>query len=258
MGTYVHEYNIIGVYPQGELYDGGSGWNDGSMKGNKCKWDDFSCQEDPNDGNFTRGIIQTLSKMGALGRVYMWGGSNGANSVQIFAANAGKELPIAGISCGWGQLMAKPPRSGPAPFDWNQPSPNVPERPGDGRPVAQQAHHGDADKTIPYQGGPRFHSDVWILMSEPESDKTWADHNGCTGELTNVTMPATYRDHTTGQTVDTTAIYHKWNGCPATAPVEYYQIVGAPHGGANSINGKNPFYIVFEFWKKVEDAHDAE
>ena len=44
----------------------------------------------------------------------MWGGSNGANSVQIFAANAGAKMPIAAISAGWGQLMAAPPRSGPA------------------------------------------------------------------------------------------------------------------------------------------------
>ena len=113
--------------------------------------------------------------LGGRGNVYMWGGSNGANAVQILAANAdAKDLPIAGISAGWGQLMATPPRSGPAPYDWNQPTPKagqkVAGRPGDGRRVAQQAHHGDADRTIPYQGGPRFDSPVWVLMPEPDSD----------------------------------------------------------------------------------------
>merc|ERR1711934_1192963 len=100
--------------------------------------------------------------------------------------------------------MAQPPRSGPAPYNYNQPTPKPNQklsgRPGDGRMIAQQAHHGDADPTIPYQGGPRFGSDVWILMTEPESDKTWATHNGCSGPLSNTTgIPATYFDHASGQ-----------------------------------------------------------
>ena len=188
------------IYPQGEMYGGEnpdgtplrsnlvgqekSGWNDGSMGGNVCAWDAFSCSADPNDGNFAARIIAALRDLGASGRVYMWGGSNGANSVQIWAANAGDDMPIAGISAGWGQLLADPPRSGPSPFNWNQPTPlpyqNLPGRVGNGRPVAQQAHHGDADPTIQYAGGPRFGSPVWVLMPEPESDRTWAEHNGCT------------------------------------------------------------------------------
>ena len=125
------------------------------------------CQKDANEGNFTAGIIHTLREMGASGRVYMWGGSNGANAIQILAANAGPTMPITAISAGWGQLMAEPPRSGPSPFNWNQPTltpdQKLPGRVGDGRKVAQQAHHGDHDTTIPYQGG----------------------HNGCTRPLTN-------------------------------------------------------------------------
>ena len=198
--TGVHAHGWIGIYPQGEMYGGEnpdgtplrsnlvgqekSGWNDGSMGGNVCAWDAFSCSADPNDGNFAARIIAALRDLGASGRVYMWGGSNGANSVQIWAANAGDDMPIAGISAGWGQLLADPPRSGPSPFNWNQPTPlpnqNLPGRVGDGRPVAQQAHHGDADPTIQYAGGPRFGSPVWVLMPEPESDRTWAEHNGCT------------------------------------------------------------------------------
>ena len=259
-GMLCHEYGFIGVYPQGELYGGRSGWNDGSMEGNKCQWDDFACQEDPNDGNFTVAMLRTVHALGGRGNVYMWGGSNGANAVQILAANAdAKDLPIAGISAGWGQLMATPPRSGPAPYDWNQPTPKagqtVAGRPGDGRRVAQQAHHGDADRTIPYQGGPRFDSPVWVLMPEPDSDATWAAHNDCTGGLTNTSgIPATYHDKASGKQVATTATLHQYHGCPPEAPVEYYQIIGAPHGGASSINGKDPYYIVFDFWSKVENS----
>ena len=201
--------------------------------------------------------------MGAAGRVFMWGGSNGANSVQIFAANAGPALPIAAISCGWGQLMAQPPRSGPAPFDWNQPTPKPGQkpagRPGDGRRVAQQAHHGDADTTIPYQGGPRFGSKIWILDSEPASDKVWSEHNGCTGPLTNPqNTSAEYADKETHRPVQTTAVKWVWTGCPSTAPVEYWQIIGAPHGGAHLIDGRDPFWIVFDFWGRVENATMAK
>eukprot|EP01046_Picozoa_sp_COSAG06_P110512 COSAG06_NODE_57051_length_282_cov_0.420765_1_plen_42_part_10 len=37
-------------------------------------------------------------------------------------------------------------------------------RPGDGHPVAQQAHHGDADTTIPYQGGEENVLFFWISL----------------------------------------------------------------------------------------------
>ena len=67
-GQGVHQHGFIGVYPQGAIYAGESGWNDGSMDGNKCQWDDYSCDEDPNDGTFTTGIIDALRKMGAGGR----------------------------------------------------------------------------------------------------------------------------------------------------------------------------------------------
>ena len=91
--------------------------------------------------------------------------------------------------------------------------------------MAQQAHHGDADPVVPYQGGPRFGSKVWILDTEPQSDATWAKHNGCKGPLVqprNYTATYTSKDpETRGQTVHTTAIYRKYEGCPPTAPVEW-------------------------------------
>ena len=128
-------------------------------------------------------------------------------------------------------------------------------------------------------------------MSEAESDQTWAKHNGCAGPLTqprNYSATFISRDpESPGRIVPTTAIYWKWEGCPAAAPVEYYQIVGCPHGGALEIDGReplpppnpsaspgnprpklfrapdprsfcwvsgDPFWIVFGFWQKVEQA----
>ena len=107
-GQGVHKHGFIGIYPQGEIYNGRSGWNDGSMDGNTCDWNDFSCQDDPNDGLFAAAIIAEAKQLGAKGNIYLWGGSNGANEAQILAANACDDLPIAGISAGWGQLLCVP------------------------------------------------------------------------------------------------------------------------------------------------------
>lgn len=114
-------------------------------------------------------------------------------------------------------------------------------------------------------------------MPEPRSDKTWATHNGCKGPLVNQTgIAAQYFDPMKGGLVDTTAVYWKYEGwvfrffdarlfsaaslyspeyfnrCPAEAPVEWYQVIGAPHGGAATIRGKDAFEIVFPFFKSVE------
>ena len=34
-------------------------------------------------------------------------------------------------------------------------------------------------------------------------------------------------------------------------------MVGAPHGGAKTIGGKDAFEIVFDFWGRVESAHQV-
>jgi len=245
----VHDYNFIGISPRGELYDGKSGWNDGSMAGNQCAWDDFECSKDPNDGLFVAGIVKVVRDLGAAGRVYLYGTSNGANEVQILASNAGDGLPIAGIAARSGQLLAEPTRSAGNPYNWNQPCAGSQPCVG-GSAVAQLSMHGDADNTIPYTGGPRFKSDVFILMNEPESDVVWKTQNGCTGNLSSSIVPATSKKPETQD-----AEYFSWGGCPATAPVEYYKVHGAPHGAANTLRGQPFFVTVFEFFCKVELAH---
>ena len=98
-----------------------------------------------------------------------------------------------------------------------------------------------------------------ILDSEPRSDQVWSQHNGCKGPLTNPgNMTATYRSPESPEAVHTTAVRWVWTGCPPTAPVEYWQIIGAPHGGASTIDGRDPFWIVFDFWTRVEEATQAE
>jgi len=247
----VHDYDMIGVYPQGELYDGSSGWNDGSMKGLECAYDDYTCTKDPNDGLFVSGIVSALQELGATGRFYGFGGSNGANEVQILASNACDALPFVGIAADSGQLLANPSRSAGAPYDYNQPCAGSQPCTG-GRAVAQLSIHGTADPVIPYDGGSRFQSPVFILMQEDASDKIWAEQNNCTGSLSSTTVPATASG---GQS--TTAVHHVWGGCPATAPVEYYEVKDAGHVATHTIDGKNKVAVVFEFFAKVESAYQS-
>ena len=124
----VHAYGFIGVYPQGASYDGRSGWNDGSFGpdccphgggGDQCLWNEFNCTADPNDGAWAAAIVATVTSLGARGRWYAYGSSNGANEAQILAANAvvhPAALPLAGIAVHSGQLLAEPTRSAPNPY----------------------------------------------------------------------------------------------------------------------------------------------
>lgn len=246
----VHTYNFIGIAPQGETYDV-SGWNDGSMKNLKCKWNDFDCTEDPNDGLFVAGLIAAMKELGATGRFYLYGGSNGANEAQILAANACDELPIAGIGVDSGQLLATPNRSAAKPYDYNQPCAGSQPCTG-GRKVAQISIHGDADGAIPYAGGSRFGSDVFTMMPELDSDKLWATQNGCTGSIAESSVSAVASQATT------TATHYVWGGCPAEAPVEHYKVAGGGHVATRSLDGKTVADTVFRFFVTVEKAHEAK
>ena len=214
------------------------------MKGNKCAWDQYNCTQDPNDSNYVLQTVNAMRGLGATGRVYAYGTSNGANEVQILGANsmddAGQALPIVGIAARSGQMLSKPTRSGPGPFDYNQPCAGDNPCTG-GRGVAQLSIHDTDDPVIPYAGGARFHSPVFILSGEEASCETWARQNGCNTTMTNATVAAT--THKGGST---TANYVQWDGCPATAPVELYKVEGGSHVGTSAIRGKDVMVTVFE------------
>ena len=214
------------------------------MKGNKCAWDQYNCTQDPNDSNYVLHTVNAMRGLGATGRVYAYGTSNGANEVQILGANsmddAGQALPIVGIAARSGQMLSKPTRSGPGPFDYNQPCAGDNPCTG-GRGVAQLSIHDTDDPVIPYAGGARFHSPVFILSGEEASCETWARQNGCNTTMTNATVAAT--THKGGST---TANYVQWDGCPATAPVELYKVEGGSHVGTSAIRGKDVMVTVFE------------
>lgn len=248
----VFDYGFIGVYLQGEEYEGRSGWNDGSMDGNKCAYDDYDCHLDPNDATFVVGVISTMRALGASGRVYAYGSSNGANEVQILAANAVANpaaLPIAGIAANSGQLLAQPTRSGPSPYDYNQPCAGTQPCAGGGA-VAQLSIHGTGDGAIHYDGGKRLGSDVFILMAEEDSDAVWAAQNGCGATATSTNVSAV--GHSVGAT---TAAHIVYEGCPPTAPVELYKGFGIQHVATQTLGGEAMMGVVLDFFTKVEAAH---
>lgn len=138
-----------------------------------------------NDLNFTSRIVRSIAARGAAGHKYSYGVSNGADHSQRIAASAVvayDALPFSAIAANSAQLMATPARAGPGPYNWNSLN--------SGRPVAQLAFHGTNDSTIAYEGGPKFGNTTFILMSEPESNKAWAVHNGCKSTISNTTVTA--------------------------------------------------------------------
>ena len=108
---------------------------------------------------------------------------------------------------------------------------------------------GTNDSTISYEGGPKFGNTTFILMSEPESDATWAVHNGCGATISNTTVSAVIKGG-----LLSSAIHHQFDGCPAAAPVEWYEVKGGAHGAAGELNGKPLFNAAVDFFINVEHA----
>jgi poly(3-hydroxybutyrate) depolymerase len=249
-----HAEGFICIFPTGESYDGRNGWNDGDEDSNTCAWDQFDCTSDPNDTQFFADIVAHLKSMGwTQGRVYFYGSSNGAGASQRAASNSGTDLPVAGIVAVITQLLEAPAQSGPTkdqsnPLNYNRPHAGSAQ-------VAQLNIMGEVDPMIRYDGGSRFGSSVFTLASVPASNQAWAAHNGCsnpTQEPASTRVTAALGQDAT----PTVALRHTFTGCPATAPVEYYQVLGASHQGPAQLPiGQNTYSFVGAFFKAVEQAH---
>jgi poly(3-hydroxybutyrate) depolymerase len=190
-------------------------------------------------------MVLALRKAGAAGNLFAFGQSNGADWVQRLGVNSGPALPFVGIAPQSGQLNAQPPRSAAGPFNLNQPTQGSP-------PVAQLSIHGTKDRTISYQGGPKFHSPVFIMYSEPDSNRAWAQHNGCGANLTVRNVSAEFSNkgnHSAG-----ISTRHAFNGCPPAAPVEWYETHGAGHVGTITLNSAPVLEVVISFFLRVEKA----
>jgi len=235
----VHVNNMIGVYPTGDC----KGWNLGTKNCNECEWDDFSCTEDPNDGEFVAKIISKVRELGALGNVYVRGNSNGGGLALRLAVNAGEDLPISGIIVRVTQLYASPERSGPGELNYNQPMSSNP-------PVSVLSICGTADGVIPYEGGTSSvfgGNENFLFMSSQESNEAWALHNECdlTPEIQTVSAVV--------GSMTTTAEYFQYHNCIGGNYVEHYKVCNGGHNaGGATLDGVNQRDIIFNFIRKVE------
>jgi len=235
----VHEYNMIGVYPNGDC----RGWNTGPKDCNQCSWDDFQCEEDPDEGQFIAGIISIVRDLGAVGNIYVRGNSNGAALALRLAVNSGDELPIKGIIASVTQLLESPERSGPGVLNYNQPLSSNP-------PVSILSISGTADGLIPYEGGTSavFGGDEnFYFMSNEESNQRWANHNNCDIVPVVSTVSASLGDGT--------ADYFQYLNCVDGVYVEHYKVFGAGHNaGGTDLDSKSSDEIAFDFIIKVENG----
>ena len=224
--------------------------------GNACKPNEFLCSTDNDEQKFMRKIVALLVTNGAKGSLFSYGEGGGAALAQQLAVNADASLPIKGVWAAAGQLLAAPARSGPGQRNFNQPNASR----GTPRQVAQCASHGTADSVVPYGGGrSALHKlcGECRLMTEPASDKTWALHNGCSGQLTSTAVRATYRSpRPSGKPmiVETTAVHHVWGGCPTAAPVEWFEVKNATHGSVETIGGTPLEEVALSWFARVEAA----
>jgi poly(3-hydroxybutyrate) depolymerase len=258
--SWVHSYHFIGVYPTSDF-----GWNtDGDLDGDKCTYKQYNCTADNNDVQFIWDIAAWLASKGSTGRVYAYGATDGAALAQKLAANSGNNgglingLIISGIWASGGQLRSAPEQSGPGGL-YNQPST---VQPRNTPPVAQATSHGDEDQVVPYEGGKsQLHKNCpeCTFMSEERSAAVWAKHNGCD---MSTPVETQWYECTFGSQKNNTKGWGKrqFYQCPETAPVEFWQIQGAPRGDAEtfSITFKDANHTkiekVVEFFVRVEKA----
>ena len=248
LGSFIHEsgYAFIGVYPLGFEYGGANYWNTGSQDGTTSDCSAAgSCSSDPDDLAFVQAIVARLQALGAAGRRYAYGNSNGAALTNRIGVNGG--MNFSGIVTSATQLTASPSTSGPLPYHYNYPSQGTGTR-----AIAVLAMHGSADNTIPIGGGPLF-GGPFVLATALDSIGVWADAAGCAGTASVSSFPGSY--FASGQV--TTSVTQWEYACPDHTPVTYMQIACAGHNGPSTINGTSKWNTVFGFIAGVDAACDA-
>ena len=243
--TGVHSAGYIGVYPQGE-----DGWNTNPKDINDCRWDDFGCTEDPDEGDFIASIISHLRSLGAGGNVYAVGFSNGSALAHRLAANAGPSLPIKGIVGMVANMLASPTRSGPGVLNYNQPGNS-----GNTLPVSVLSVMGTADTLIPYNGGSSevFQvegGDAFQFLPSLDAMQIWAQHNSCGG----ANSPETSEQQWSMDGRSGVATRFVYTNCPNGVLVEHYAVQGGGHGSGDAvIDGVSMTYdIAYNFIDRVE------
>lgn len=239
--------NYIGVYPQGESF----GWLTGPKADTECDWDDLSCTQDPDEGDYIAAIISKLRAIGGNGNIYAIGVSNGAALAYRLASNAGDALPFKGIVAVVSQMLRSPSQSGGGLYNYNQPSKG---RSNQGISVLQILGTQDF---VPYNGGTSIvfeGVDDFKLYPALDSMKAWADHNDCSGDHTETDIPASFEADSPIQ-VSSVRKYDYSYGCPSGEILEHYRVEAGHGAGDVTIDGV-PFMnnFPYDFINRVEDT----
>ncbi len=181
-------------------------WNAGHCCGK-------AVEDNWNDVAFIEAAIKGIGKQYAIDkrRIYMMGFSNGGMMTYRFAAERSSLLAAAASVAG-----AINSRVSQDALEWPLPAPE--------RPVPFLIMHGDADKTVPYEGGkpldrksareyrPVSHAkDFWIASNKSAAGPVWKDaFNG-------MVVEESWKDANNGNEVRTVRVFnwgHEWPGGP--------------------------------------------
>jgi len=233
--------------PQGESF----GWLTGPKADAECDWNNLSCVQDPDEGDYIAAIITKIRAIGGNGNIYAIGVSNGAALAYRLASNAGDALPFKGVVAVVSQMLKNPLQSGGGLYNYNQPSKG---RSNQGISVLQILGTTDF---VPYDGGTSIvfeGVDDFKLYPALDSMKAWADHNDCSGDHTETDIPASFEEGSPIQ-VSSVRKYDYSGGCPSGEILEHYRVETGHGAGDVTINGV-PFMnnYPYDFIDRVEDT----
>lgn len=201
---------FVVVYPDGI----DKHWNDGRS----------TIRNPQNDVGFVSALIARLGNDYAVDRrrIYATGISNGA----IFAERLGCDLAqqIAGIA----------PVAGTMPAD-------IAPRCTPSRAVAVLQIDGTADPIMPFRGGSVAdfggRGEGGVVLSVASTTAFWSKHNGCGVAGAPEPMPS-------AATFDRTrALRSRYDGCPASAPVQLITVVGGGHTWPGGPQYARPIFV---------------
>jgi poly(3-hydroxybutyrate) depolymerase len=218
--------NFIGIYPAGV----DNQWNTGSQSGSVATVDDIA---------FVMAVLDTLRTNYLWdGRYYAYGHSNGAALVNKLVVNG---IGLSGATASATQLIKEPAASAtPAGSAYLQNA--LPYAAA--KVVPYLNFHGDADTTVPFDGGELF-STGYILDPWMDSLAEVATLNGCSNP--SLPMLTSTLSAVSDSGAATTAKKYWW-----LCGVIGYKVVGGGHGVAESLGGKDRTTIAFDFWREQQ------
>ncbi len=201
LGNLVLDSGVLVVAPDGLMNDEGNRY--WKITNERCEFE----PDGPDDIPYLVGLVEEIASVYNVdpARIFIFGHSNGGFMAYKLACEH-SELFAAIISL-----------AGSTTIDAMECSPT--------EPVSVVQIHGDADDTVPYEGGEEIIGIPCDHPSAPQMVEQWADHNGCTGDL--VEAPTKLDLEDPFDEPDT--LVERIEGCPENVGVELWTIEGGGH-----------------------------